>query len=151
MKLNRLAIKAGAPILILLTILAAPHLYSIFFSQPLSHLQCERVPNGVNAYFYQRRQTANDEAAAGKRARDAWKNAWAIERFFLSDDIVLGRSLVGMEDKEVINLLGKPREPTYFVPVPHYNAKYIFLASQCDLCLVIHNGKVVDTYLDLNF
>jgi len=122
-------------------------LLSYLISPPFKQLTWKHP--GGNSFGYQMKEPSQKEREAGRRALLRWKKAPRFEKFFFATDIVLGKALNGMTSKEVSDLLGVPNPP---IDVdPYYSADAMLLASKYDLCLVIKNDKISDTYIEAAF
>jgi hypothetical protein len=106
-------------------------------------------PAGVNAYGYQRRVPTAFDKFIGDYALKSWKAAPESDRLRYAADLVFGKTLVGMPLKSVEYYLGEHATPNS--GDPYYSNSCLFFASQFDLCLVVKENRVIDSYLNVNF
>lgn len=119
-----------------------------FYIWALHLKQLSAKPVGVNAYLYQKKQPTTLDVLFGAIALHNWKNVSDSKKFQYVADLVFGKTLVGMPQSEVEKYLGAATSP--FGGDPYYSFGNLF-ASQFDLCLIVRNGRVIDTYIDANF
>ncbi|MBX9950611.1 MAG: hypothetical protein K2Y39_15690 [Candidatus Obscuribacterales bacterium] len=112
--------------------------------------------DAINNVFRQNREPTAAEREAGLAALRRWKAADRAERNSLADEIVLGRVLLGLTQKEIISYLGKPdgfgssNDVGPNIRLTGYNAQYG--ESQCDLMIELNDeGKTSDVYLNVNY
>jgi len=145
----------GCAILIVLTLV---WLFASNFFGAGNHagLEDSSKPGDVNHVLRQLNQPTREEKVDGQKALSRWKTASKAEKSRLADAIVKGRALFGLTQTEVFTLLGKPDA----FGAPHDVGPHIehtgydvavFGESQCDLLIDLKDGRVVDTYLDLNY
>lgn len=116
------------------------------------HSRLKDTPSGGNHLLSQEREPSFQEKTAGLSALKAWKHAGA-ERNEMIDDIVLGKTLIGMKAEDVFEMMGPSSdgfdirgtgECTYAIPRGG--------ASSCDLKLELgEDGRVKRAYLDVNY
>lgn len=120
---------------------------------------------GVNIHYYPYAEPTKSQKEAGTRALFRWKNADQNERYWLADEIVAGKTLIGLSEKDVEDYLGssvpvyESKSDTDFPSeglmgcISKYNAMPVFPTreSTCELCAKYDkNGRVEKSYIDVN-
>ncbi len=128
-----------------------------------SCLTCKEV--GLNLQYSQEKTPTKQQKEAGLRALKKWKTAGRTERYWLADEIVAGKTLIGMTQKEVQDSLGEvilqyqctsnnekiPAGIEGFVNRYDVLPEFPTKESTCDLCAKYgRDGKVSQAYVDVN-
>lgn len=158
MKARRLTRTQSAISLIMLTallgVVAIP--VSGIFYDPWSKLT--KVPTGGNYEFHQKREPTEDEKLAGKRALTNWRSS--DDKHRLAAEIVLGKALIGLTQKEIVSFMGQPdgfgASNDVGPQIRHTGYSCLspgpFGESVCDLLIDLDDsGKTYDAYLDVNY
>ncbi|HIA54125.1 MAG TPA: hypothetical protein EYN91_18900 [Candidatus Melainabacteria bacterium] len=132
----------------------------VFFTQPRwfenSRDKLTDTEDGINHVFRQNREPTAKEREVGMTALKRWKSANDAERNCLADEIVLGRVLIGLTQREIIGFMGKPdgfgssNDIGPQIRLTGYNCANG--ESQCDLMIELNDdGKTSDVYLNVNY
>lgn len=111
----------------------------------------------VNNHLTQEREPTESERADGIRALNKWKSSES-ERSHLADDLILGKTLIGLKAEQVIEKLGPPgggyandqyipgqtKDFGYGLPLEGYSENELVVELDKD-------GKVQKAYIDINY
>lgn len=112
---------------------------------------------GANHQLTQEREPTKEEKLAGERSFKKWKSSES-ERSHLADDLILGKTLIGLKAEEVTEALGPPgggnandqyvagqtKEFGYGLPLEGYSVNELIVELD-------EHGKVKKSYIDINY
>lgn len=98
-------------------------------------------------HYQQTQQPTTQQEEAGKEALLKWHEAVYPEHSRLATQLVLGKTLNGLEEDDVIRYLGKPDQQSA------QRLKYNVTADEdyCYLCVDIADKKVKKSFLDVAY
>lgn len=130
---------------------------------PVSGLFCDprdkltERPSGANHHFYQEREPTEEERQAGEHAFRGWKSAHRFFKPRLAAEIILGKTLIGLTQKQIVDVMGEPNA-SYTLhdenpQIRHTGYDCMGLSvDQYDLLIDLDDtGKVYRAYLNINY
>lgn len=125
-----------------LGVLAILSAYSLFHSMTVYLGLTESKVYGTRCYKMTRMPNSW-EKFWGEKSLELWKNSWVNQKD-LAVSLVKGRTLVGLDRKEILDEMGVSQEGLIIFPIPNSSFE-----ESCSLFIVFNDeGTVNDAYIE---